>query len=114
MPSDREPLLYRVTMLLGVVSLILVVINSVLLLGNQHRQNKVNRRQEFINQSVRLSRLNQELVNALAQAAVKNKDNAIRKLLAENGIKISVNATAASTSSGSPVPAAAEKKLMEK
>ena len=94
MLTEREPLLYRLSMLLGVVALVLVIINSILLLGNQRRQNEVNSRQAFINQSVRLSRLNQALVNTLAQAAVKKKDDAIRKLLSDNGIKISVTAPA--------------------
>lgn len=72
-------------MLLGIVAL---------LLGNQRHQAEVNGRQAFINQSVRLSRLEQALVNTLAQAAVKKKDDAIRKLLSDNGTKISVTTLA--------------------
>lgn len=110
MHSDRERLLYRVTMVLGVVALVLVVINAVLLIGNQQRQSEVNARQAFINQSVRLSRLNQGLVNTLAQAAVKNKDDDIRKLLSENGIEINVTAPAAPASTHSPAAAAGSAK----
>ena len=67
---------------LSIAALILVVVNIVLAIGNQNRQADVNQRQQFINQSIQLSRANQMLINALAQAAAKNGDADIRKLLA--------------------------------
>src|SRR5450755_2712791 len=76
---------------LSLVALLLVVGNIVLAIGNQNRQADVNQRQQFINQSIQLSRANQMLINALAQAAAKNGDADIRELLAANGITFSVS-----------------------
>jgi len=67
---------------------VLVIVNSILVLGNVSRQTDVNQRQQFINQSVQLSRISQALVNALAQSAVENGDNDIKELLAESGFTI--------------------------
>ena len=102
MPIARERLLHRATVVLGAVALALVVVNAVLLVGNQQRQGEVNGRQAFINQSARLARLNQELVNTLAQVAVKRKDDALRDLLTANGITINANASAAAAPASKP------------
>jgi hypothetical protein len=102
MTIARERLLHRTALALGVLALALVTANSVLLVGNQQRQDEINSRQAFINQSMRLARLNQELVSALAQVAVKRKDDALRALLTANGITINVNAPVATTPASKP------------
>jgi hypothetical protein len=102
MPIARERLLHAATTALGVVALALVIANSILLLGNHARQAEVNSRQAFINQSTRLARLNGELVNTLAQVAVKRNDDALRTLLTANGITINVNAPAAAVTAKKP------------
>ncbi|MGO8918765.1 MAG: hypothetical protein ACLQJR_22930 [Stellaceae bacterium] len=68
---------------------------------NQELQADVNQRQQFIDQSVQLSRLNANLIRALANAAVANRDDKLREILAEVGVTFTVNPDA---------PAAAEKK----
>jgi hypothetical protein len=76
----------------------LVVAYIILVQNNRTVQADVNRRQQFINQSLQLGRINEALIRALAAAAVSNKDDKLRDLLADNGITI--NAT------GEPVPSA--------
>jgi hypothetical protein len=76
----------------------LVVAYIILVQDNRAVQAAVNRRQQFINQSTQLSRINEALIRALAAAAVSNKDDKLRDLLADNGITINA--------SGEPVPSA--------
>jgi hypothetical protein len=76
----------------------LVVAYIILVQDNRKVQADVNRRQQFINQSIQLGRINEALIRALAAAAVGNKDDKLRDLLSENGITINA--------SGEPVPSA--------
>ena len=68
--------------------LVLVVAYIVLVQDNRAVQAEVNRRQQFINQSIQLGRVNEALIRALAAAAANNKDDKLRDLLAQNGITI--------------------------
>ena len=96
MRADR--LLYWVTIGLSALGGALVVVYIFLVQDNRAVQADVNRRQQFINQSMQLGRINEELIRALAAAAVSNKDDKLRDLLADNGITINA--------SGEPVPSA--------
>jgi hypothetical protein len=60
----------------------------VLVQDNRSVQTEVARRQQFINQSIQLGRVNEALIRALASAAVSNKDDRLRDLLTQNGITI--------------------------
>jgi hypothetical protein len=71
---------------IAALSLILVVVNGALFLANRKIQNEINTRQQLINQAVQLERLGQELVNAIAGLALRNNDEQLRQLLAEQGI----------------------------
>jgi hypothetical protein len=88
--------LYWVVVGLSGLTLALVIAYIVLVQDNRTVQTQVNQRQQFINQSIQLSRVNEALIRALATAAVNNKDDKLRDLLTQNGITI--NAT------GEPVP----------
>src|SRR5437667_8608250 len=88
--------LYWVTVGLSGVTLLLVVAYIILAQDNRANQAEVNQRQQFINQSIQLGRINEALIRALAAAAVSNKDDKLRDLLADNGITINA--------SGEPVP----------
>jgi hypothetical protein len=88
--------LYWMTVGLSALALALVVAYMVLVQDNRTVQADVNRRQQFINQSIQLGRINEALIRALAAAAVSNKDDKLRDLLADNGITINA--------SGEPVP----------
>lgn len=83
-----EGWLYWVTVGLAGLSLALVVVYIILVQDNRSVQTEVNRRQQFINQSIQLGRVNEALIRALASAAVGNKDDKLRDLLAQNGITI--------------------------
>src|SRR6266436_4466402 len=86
MQTDRW--LYWVTAGLSGLALALVVAYIILVQDNRSVQADVNRRQQFINQSIQLGRINEALIRALAAAAVNNKDDKLRDLLAQNGITI--------------------------
>jgi|SRR5215468_7112404 hypothetical protein len=88
--------LYRVMVGLSGFSLVLVVVYIILVQDNRSVQLEVNRRQQFINQSVQLGRVNDALIRALAASAVSNKDDKLRDLLTEHGITINA--------AGEPVP----------
>jgi hypothetical protein len=87
--------LYRVMVGLSGFSLVLVVVYIILVQDNRSVQLEVNRRQQFINQSAQISRINEALIRALATAAVSNKDDKLRDLLTQHGITINA---------GEPVP----------
>lgn len=73
---------------LSAVALLLLVANVALVNSNRNLQGEVNQRAGMINSGVNLSQLNQSLVQALADATVKNDDKEIRDLLASQGITI--------------------------
>ena len=79
---------------LAVITLILVAVNISLSMGNRTVQTQVLQRQQFINQSIRLSRLNNQLIRALAVASAQTDDQQIRDLLSAHGVTFSVNADA--------------------
>jgi hypothetical protein len=70
------------------ITLVLVVVYIVLIQGNRSVQSEVNQRQQFINQSIQLGRVNDALIRALATTAVSNNDDKLRDLLAQSGITI--------------------------
>jgi hypothetical protein len=78
----------------------LIVAYIVLVQDNRTVQAEVNRRQQFINQSIQLGRVNEALIRALAAAAVSNNDDKLRDLLAENGITINASGEPVLSSSG--------------
>lgn len=75
---------------LGGLALLLVLINMTLYKQNRNLHNEINNRQEFINQSIQLSHLNNEIIKSLAQLAAKNKDELISNLLTSHGITVTV------------------------
>jgi len=70
------------------ITLVLVVAYIVLAQENRSVQAEVSQRQQYINQSIQLGRINDALIRALAAAAVDNNDDKLRELLAQNGITI--------------------------
>jgi type II secretory pathway component PulM len=82
---------YRIVLALSGITLILVVVYLVVAEQNRVFQAEANQRQQFINQSAQFSRINEALVRALATAAVNDKDDKLRDLLARYGISINPN-----------------------
>ena len=95
-----EGWLYWMTDGLSAAAGALVVAYIVLVQDNRTAQAEVNRRQQFINQSIQLGRVNEALIRALAAAAVSNNDDKLRDLLAENGITINASGEPVLSSSG--------------
>src|SRR5262249_28191632 len=87
---------------LASLAVLLVIVDGWLVTSNASIRATVNGRQQYINQSVQLSRLNQELVNELGALALKN-NTAIRQLLAESGVTV----VGAAPAPGQAAPAAA-------
>ena len=97
--------LHRLLVALSGITLVLVVVYIVLTQDNRSVQTEINQRQQFINQSIRLGRINDALIHTLATTAVSNNDDKLRDLLAQNGITINP-ATGAPEREAAP-PAAA-------
>lgn len=78
-------------MLIGLAALllVLVVVNAVLFVGNRQIQREVAQRNQVIQQSLQLEPIYQSLVRALAESAVARQDEALRALLASEGIQVS-------------------------
>jgi predicted Holliday junction resolvase-like endonuclease len=85
---------------LAVIAIILVLTNIVLFERNRSLQAEVSARAQYIQQTGQLEALNREIVNAIANLAVRNKDEALRSLLAQQGITINMGA-----GQGAPPPA---------
>ena len=75
------------------LSLALAVINAGLTYNNRAAQQLAAQRLEFITQSQQVARAGQIVVAALAEAAQRNDDTAIRNLLTANGVTIRQAAT---------------------
>jgi hypothetical protein len=97
--------LNRLLVALSGITLILVVAYIVLIQENRSVQAEVNQRQQFINQSIQLGRINDALIRGLAAAAVNSSDERLRELLAQNGITINP-ATGAPERQATPAAAA--------
>ena len=71
--------------------LALVLANVFLSRSNAQLQREVNERQLYIQQTLQLEGLYREIVRALAELAVQNKDERLRALLASQGITVNLN-----------------------
>lgn len=94
---------------LSSLAVVLVVVGAVLGSSNRSIRAEVSGRQTYINQSVQLSRLNQDLVNELGAAALKN-NQAIRDILRENGVTVVQPTTDAAPAPAAPATTAPLKK----
>ena len=91
-----------VTVAAGVVA-VLVLVNIVLFEGNRAVQAEVARRAQFIQQTVPLETLTREIVNAIANLALRNNDDALRMILAQHGITINPAPGGPAATGGQPV-----------
>jgi hypothetical protein len=74
--------------------------NIALVQVNRGIQAEVNARQQYIQQTVQLQTLNQEIIRALVELAVRNNDQDVKALLGSNGITFTVNAPAVAPAPG--------------
>jgi hypothetical protein len=75
--------------ILSSLILLLVLINIFVALGNQSIQSEVGERQQVIAQTIQLETLNRQLINVLANLALKTNDEGLKKVLAAAGINLS-------------------------
>lgn len=78
--------------LTGLATLLALTVGGDLALAMANRSTQANiaERATFIQQSVALERLNQEIIRALAELAVRTQDNAVLALLNANGITFNI------------------------
>lgn len=72
----------------SVVVLLLVLVNVVISVGNQSMQSEVSERQQVIAQTMQLEALNRQLINVLANLALKTNDEPLMGVLAAAGINL--------------------------
>ncbi len=84
--------------ILASLVLFLVIANIFIALGNQSIQSEVGERQQVIAQTIQLETLNRQLINVLANLALKTNDEGLKKVLAAAGINLSA-------AEGAPAPA---------
>ncbi len=89
---DRE---YWTLIILAGLALLLSVWIISLSGGNRTILSDVNARQQYINQSVQLSRLNTQLIQSLATVSAQTDDQELRRLLSAHGITYKTNKVSA-------------------
>ena len=82
---------FRVTTALGALAVGLALLNMALFVTNRRLQADVASRSQYIQQSTQLQTLYQEIVKALADLSVRNKDEQLKELLNREGITVSVS-----------------------
>jgi len=102
--NDGRGWLHWTLVVLAAGALLLVAVNAWLNKDNRSVQAEVTRRQDFINQSVGISKIHETLVHSLAEAAVANNDGNLLDLLAQQGITVN---TGGSSDRGVVLPPAA-------
>lgn len=85
--------------LLAGAALLLVVVEIALALDNRGTRYEVSQRQQFINDSVQFSRLNSQLIQAIAEVSARTGDESLRSLLAAQGISYTVSSPSSNGSS---------------
>lgn len=76
----------------GVICLALVIANMVLVQTNHALQTDANSRGQYIQQSIQIETLYREIVQALADRAVRTQDAQVRDLLAAEGFNVNLDA----------------------
>ena len=87
---DSVWIVWLLSALVGLAG-ILVVINIFVFLGNRSIQTEVNQRQQFINETIRLNQLNNQMIQSLVSQAAQSDDQQIRNMLAANGVTFVIN-----------------------
>lgn len=72
----------------SVLVLLLVLVNIFIGIGNQSIQSEVSDRQQIIAQTMQLEGLNRQLINVLANLALKTNDEPLMGVLAAAGINL--------------------------
>lgn len=94
---------------IGAGCVLFAVLNMALYTGNQSLQATVSQRTQYIQQSAELQPLYRQIVGALAELSVRNKDAQLRAVLAKQGINVTAKAQppASAAASSTPSPGSA-------
>ena len=93
---------------LAAASLVLVVVNMVLALGNEQARTEANARQQFISQNGQAGSLDNALIRALVGEAVNNNNTEIQALLTRAGVNYAPNPPAPAGAGAAPGPTPTE------
>lgn len=85
--DSRQRAFFWVSTGLAALALVLVVVNAILWAGNRRVQVEVTQRQQYINQTIQMARVQEYIVRQLAAVAVQGDDQA-RTLLQDLGVTI--------------------------
>ena len=77
---------YPLLAVLAGIALLIVLWNMSQFSGNQALQGEVNARQQYINQTVSLNQLNNQIIRLLAARSAETGDEELKRLLAEQGV----------------------------
>jgi len=81
---------------LAALVLLLVIVNILLMAGNQSLQLSVNERQQYIAETIQMEALNRQVIGVLAEMAMKTNDGQLKELLAGVGVNLSPTPSEAS------------------
>lgn len=91
---------YWLSVALGGVAVILAITNAALFSNNRLQQAEINGRAQFIQQSVQLEGLFNEMVRVLVELAARNHDEQLKALL--QGVGITYTVSGPSGAQGAP------------
>lgn len=91
---------------IGAGCVLFAILNMTLYTGNQSLQAQVSQRAQYVQQSVQLQGLYRQIVGALAELSVRNKDPQLRAVLAKQGIKVNAGAHPPAATATPAAPAA--------
>jgi cell division protein FtsL len=95
-----KPLHFKALCTLAAIAVILVGINIYMYTTNVKLQANVNDRAQYIQQSIQISELYQNIARNLADLAVRNNDEQLRQMLTQEGFVI--NAPSAPPAKAAP------------
>ena len=90
---------------LAALALLLAGVDALLQEGNRRLQVAVSTRSQYIQQSAQLEALGRDIIGAIANLAIQNKDEQLRGVLEAHGYRINQPAPSTPGSSGAAPPA---------
>jgi hypothetical protein len=92
--------------LLGLAALLLALADLALVLTNRGVRRETDEQRTYIEQTVQLNGVRDNLVRQIARAAIEDKDQALRDLLVSTGFRIQTESAPGATPSPGAVSAA--------
>jgi hypothetical protein len=93
---------FWVLSVIGAACALLTAANMILYSKTRTLQNAVNRRSEYIQQTVPLQELYRQIIQAVATFSIRDKDKQLGTILAQQGIKVGLKTPVTVNSVSSP------------